>query len=110
MMDCERLRSWQPDATEEQLEVFAREHRMLLNLLDESWQKFKNQRPELFQAAPAAPVSRYAEGYSVEDLAHFPVSNAELAAFLEVFDRERRHNDRPFDDDVKIIEQDWEIE
>lgn len=109
-MDCERLRSWQPGATEEQLEAFAREHRMLLNLLDESWQKFKNQCPELFQAAPAAPVSRYAEGYSVEDLAHFPVSNAELAAFLEVFDRERRHDDRPFGDDVEIVEQDWEIE
>ena len=27
-MDCERLRSWQPGATEEQLEAFAREHRM----------------------------------------------------------------------------------
>ena len=40
-MDCERLRSWQPDATEEQLEAFAREHSMLLYLLDESWQKFK---------------------------------------------------------------------
>ena len=52
-MMLKRLRSWQPEASEEQLSAFIQEHGMLLDLLDESWQKFVKQRAELFQAAKA---------------------------------------------------------
>ena len=109
-MMLKRLRSWQPEASEEQLSAFIQEHGMLLDVLDESWQKFVKQRAELFQAAPPVYESHYAEGFSVDDLRHEPVTNAELMAFLSAFDRERTHNDRPFGDHVEYAEQDWEIE
>ena len=105
-----RLRGWQPDASDEQLSAFIQEHGMLLELLDESWQKFVKQRTELFQAAAPVYESHYAEGFSVEDLRHEPVTNAELMAFLNTFDRERTHNDRPFGNHIEYTEQDWEIE
>ena len=101
-----RLRGWQPDASDEQLSAFIQEHGMLL----ERWQKFVKQRAELFQAASPVYESHYAEGFSVEDLRHEPVTNAELMAFLNTFDRERTHNDRPFGNHVEYTEQDWEIE
>ena len=105
-----RLRGWQPDASDEQLSAFIQVQGMLLELLDESWQKFVKQRTELFQAAAPVYKSHYAEGFSVEDLRHEPVTNAELMAFLNTFDRERTHNDRPFGNHVEYTEQDWEIE
>ena len=109
-MQAEQLRSWQPDASDEQLNEFIQENHMLLGLLEECWRKFKEMRTDLFQAAFVASESHYAEGFSVDDLEHLPVSNEELAAFLNVFDHARERDDHPFGDNVEIQEQDWEIE
>lgn len=109
-MQAEQLRSWQPDASDEQLNAFIQENHMLLGLLEECWRKFKETRTDLFQAAFVATENPYAEGFSIDDLEHFPVSNEELAAFLNVFDQASKRDDRPFGDNVEIQEQDWEIE
>lgn len=110
MTPAERLRSWQPDASMEQLAVFAQENHMLLGLLDDCWRKFQETHADLFQAALPVAESHYAEGFSVDDLEHFPVSDEEMAAFLNAFDRERERTDLPLGETVEIKEQDWEIE
>ena len=74
-MMLKRLRSWQPEASEEQLSAFIQEHGMLLELLDESWQKFVKQRAELFQAASPVYESHYAEGFSVCATNRLPMRN-----------------------------------
>ncbi|MDK4679658.1 phenylacetate--CoA ligase [Kingella negevensis] len=111
MMNIERLRSWQPEASEEQLALFAQENAALLALLDDSWAKFKINHAEFFQAATGLPVSesRYAEGFSVDDLEHLPVSDAELMEFVRAFDNERPRKDRPFGDGVRVNDQNWDV-
>lgn len=105
-MTPEQLKSWQPDATTEQLSEFIQQNSTLFTLLEEMWQKYAATLPQ-----PATEsVSHYAEGMSVEDLAHFPITHAEMMAFLSHFEKEREHNDRPFGNYVEIREQSWSIE
>lgn len=103
MIHPKHLSSWQPDASESQLNDFIQQNQTLLILLEEAWQKF------IAQSSSPAAVHEYAADVSPEELSHHPITQEEMMAFLNHFEREREHNDRPFGDDVKISEQNWEI-
>lgn len=100
--------SWLRDATPEQLNAFCEHNPALITLVHDAWQKFQQERVDLF-VPQRATTEPYAPNISVEDLTHSAISSAEMAEFVRTFERGRRRNDRPFADDVKINDQDWDV-
>ncbi|SSY79794.1 hypothetical protein [Alysiella crassa] len=105
-MKPEQLHSWQPQATIEQLSDFIQQNQTLMTLLEEAWQKFAATLPD---NPPPTYVSNYGEGIDLETVEHFPISQEEMIEFLNHFEKERYHNDRPFGDSIHINEQDWTL-
>lgn len=107
-MKPEQLQLWQPQATHEQLRQFIAENPSLFMLMDEAWRKFQQTHAILF--TPNTPPSRpYAEHMSIDDLEHHPISDAEMAEFIQLFDQKQRKTDRPFGDNPNIQDQDWSL-
>lgn len=104
----EHLSLWQPEASPQKLRDFVAQNATLLTLLQETWQKFD---AHYHEHAPALPTTtrEYAPDMLPELLTHSPISQQEMIDFLNQFDREREHNDRPFGNHVPITEQNWEI-
>lgn len=107
MFQPEQLKSWQPQASEEKLAKFIQQNSTLLILLEEAWDKFD----QLYQeATPPTPTPEYAADVSIEQLEHFPITPAEMAEFLNIFEKEREHNDRPFQrQNRRIQEHNWTL-
>lgn len=107
-MKPEQLQLWQPQASTEQLRQFIEENPSLFMLMDEAWRKFQQTHAALFvQNMP--PARLYAEHMSLDQLEHHPISEAELAEFLQLFDQKKRKTDRPFGDNPNIQDQDWSL-
>ncbi len=106
-MKPEHLRNWQPQATDEQLNDFIQQNLTLMQLLEETWSRFAATLPD---AVPTVYESHYGEGVDWDSLEHVPISESEMIEFLNHFEKERAHNDRPFGDQVTIREQDWTID
>ena len=99
-MKAEHLTNWQPEATTEQLNEFIQQNSTLLTLLEEAWAKFAATLPE------KTPVSQsnYGENVDWDTLEHFPISHEEMIEFLNHFEKERHHNDRPFGNNIHVNE------
>lgn len=108
-MKPEQLHAWQPQATDEQLRQFITENPSLFMLMDEAWRKFQQTHSALFNET-ALPTRPYAPNMRPEELTHHPISESELVQFLQMFDRNQRHKDRPFGDNPNIQEQDWTLD
>ncbi len=106
----EWLKVWQPQASEKQLQAFVQNHALILNLLEDSWRRFFEQTSLVFANTnlPTSTYEPYAPNVSIEQLTHSPISQAEMAAFLEAFDTQSTRN-RPFGDNVQIEDKDWEL-
>lgn len=105
----EHLQSWQPQADLNKLRAFAAENATLLTLLHEAWQRFDAQYTPPPTALPQSNKAYAPEVQSIDELSHSPISHEEMLAFLNHFEKEREHNDRPFGNHVRIQEQNWEI-
>lgn len=101
----EHLQLWQPQADVEKLRAFAQQNATLLTLLDEAWQRFN----EHYAVPSTVSPKPYAPDVQPDELTHSPISQEEMIEFLNHFEKEREHNDRPFGNHVHIQEQDWEI-
>ncbi|MDO4434041.1 MAG: hypothetical protein Q4B82_05605 [Alysiella sp.] len=105
-MTPEQLQSWQPQVSLSCLQIFINENRTLITLLEEAWQKFAVEQG-LHEIQ--LPESDYGAGVSVDDLQHFPVSDAELSEFLLRFEQNNPRHDRPLGDNPEITEQNWTL-
>lgn len=108
-MKPEALQSWQPQASLEQLSDFINKNSTLLILLEEAWDKFIATQPASPIAESVKPVNQPSD-INWETLEHFPITQDEMIEFLNHFEKERHHNDRPFGDNVVIQEQNWQID
>ena len=101
------LHAWQPESNEDTLREFMAQHQLVLDLLEDSWRRFHEQRSEHFRQ-PENPTEPYAPNISIDELTHSPISTAEMALFLEAFDKQ--NNSAMRFEGVEIRDQDWEIE
>lgn len=108
-MTPEQLKSWQPHASETQLTEFIKENQTLLTLMEEAWQKFIQTQQTDCTSDIKPSVPEYAAGVDIDSLSHHPVTREEMIEFLNHFEKEREHNDRPFGDEIHIQEHDWQI-
>lgn len=110
-MKPEDLQNWQPQASLAQLNDFIQQNATLMILLEEAWAKFiATQTPQAPAEPPSPPPENTHRIIDWDNLEHFPVSQEEMIEFLNHFEKERFHNDRPFGDHVQIQEQNWQIE
>lgn len=100
--------SWLLQASPQQISAFCEHNPVLVTLLFESWQKFQQERSDLFVQAAFSAAEPYAPGFSPDDLSHSSISPEEMAEFLRVFDSKQTRG-QIFSQDIEIIEQNWEI-
>ena len=65
--------------------------------------------PTLPEKTPVSQ-SNYGENVDWDTLEHFPISHEEMIEFLNHFEKERHHNDRPFGNNIHVNEYNWTIQ